>query len=103
MPQRRMCRSIIPTRRQKKMKRKLHSHPRAEESVANLPLFDWAEQWRVEAERFEATVSNRSEPTMDGLTVRDDEFVDGPTGDTVDKSDSLGRTARAAHRTPRAR
>jgi hypothetical protein len=43
------------------MKRKLHSTARAVETVAGLPLFDWAEQREAEAKRLEVEKQKRAD------------------------------------------
>jgi hypothetical protein len=43
------------------MKRKLHSTARAFETVAGLPLFDWADQQEAEAKRLEVEKQKRTD------------------------------------------
>jgi hypothetical protein len=43
------------------MKRKLHSRARAVETVAGLPLFDWADQQEAEVKRLEVEKQKRAD------------------------------------------
>lgn len=43
------------------MKRKVHSAARTVETVASLPLFDWADQREAEAKRLEVEKQRRAD------------------------------------------